>query len=196
MSVVYKDTDGYPSIGFDTYTVEQLADLIADAFVSPEPGTMLPLDRAAANGFALHAAKAIVHRNDPKPVSSVPAATELVDLVDRHGTTRKTGIPRTQADHLDGLYLPIVLVVITHIDGRILIHQRATTKTQPGAIDHVCGAIRSGETPDEAAHRETREETGATLTSLRLVHAGVNEHGRYRHLYVATNSNPGRRPGG
>ncbi|MCX4809025.1 hypothetical protein OG601_47170 [Streptomyces sp. NBC_01239] len=65
MSVVYDDVDGGKSIGFDSYTVPQLADLIADAFVTPQPGSLLiPMDRAWANGIALHAAKAIVHRND------------------------------------------------------------------------------------------------------------------------------------
>ncbi len=119
-------------------------------------------------------------------------ATEVVDLVDEHGTPHLTGIPRNQAEQHPGLYLPIILVVITHTDGRILIHQRAATKSQPYALDHVCGAIRSGETPDEAARRETGEETGAVLTSLRLVHAGVNEHGRYRHLYAGTTATPER----
>jgi len=76
MSVVYQDHDGQNSIGFDTYTVPQLADLIADAFVTPQPGSLLiPMDRAWANGIALHAAKAIVHRNDANNAEQSPRTT-------------------------------------------------------------------------------------------------------------------------
>lgn len=50
MSVVYRDTDGHNSIGFDTYTVPELARLI-------EPAVGDPLKAAAA-------AHAIVHRHD------------------------------------------------------------------------------------------------------------------------------------
>jgi 8-oxo-dGTP pyrophosphatase MutT (NUDIX family) len=132
----------------------------------------------------------ILDGEQPTPAPAATRATELVDLVDPHGHTQLTHIPRTRADHHPGLHLPIVLVVITHADGRVLVHQRAARKSQPYAIDHVCGAIRSGETPDAAAHRETREETGATLDTLRLVTAGINGYGRYRYLYAATTSTP------
>ncbi|MCX4232075.1 hypothetical protein [Streptomyces ortus] len=58
MSVVYTAADGHPSIGFDTYTVPELARLI-----EPAAGDAL---RAAA------VARAIVHRNDEQPPA--PAA--------------------------------------------------------------------------------------------------------------------------
>ncbi|MEV5048223.1 hypothetical protein AB0N20_27400 [Streptomyces griseoincarnatus] len=51
LSRVYTDTDGYPSIGFDTFTVPELARLIEGAVGDP-------LRAAAAD-------RAIVHRHEP-----------------------------------------------------------------------------------------------------------------------------------
>jgi hypothetical protein len=59
MSVVYTDHDGGPSIGFDTYTVPELARLI-------EPVLGDPLKAAAA-------ARRIVHRHDEQ-LPAVPSA--------------------------------------------------------------------------------------------------------------------------
>jgi hypothetical protein len=55
LSCVYTDTDGHPSIGFDTYTVPELARLI-------EPVLGDPLKAAAA-------ARRIVHRHDGLPAA-------------------------------------------------------------------------------------------------------------------------------
>lgn len=81
MSVVYQDTDGYPSIGFDTYTVEQLADLIEPAINESEGGWANPYDSDYGRWRAAKAAKAIIHRNDPAPSSTQPgpAATEATE---------------------------------------------------------------------------------------------------------------------
>lgn len=73
MSVVYDDTDGHKSIGFDTYTVDQLADLIEPVINEGEEGWANPYDRDYGRWLAEKAAKAIVHRNDTAPG---PAATE------------------------------------------------------------------------------------------------------------------------
>lgn len=76
MSVVYDDTDGHKSIGFDLYTVQQLADLIEPALrrvaVRLGPNALAMLQRgetvALSGGeyadLAREAAHAIVHRND------------------------------------------------------------------------------------------------------------------------------------
>ena len=68
MSVVYTDHDGYPSIGFDSYTVQQLADLI-------EPALRTAVVRVGheTEDRAHAIAHAIVHRND-KPEPTKPAA--------------------------------------------------------------------------------------------------------------------------
>ncbi|GAB2331779.1 hypothetical protein [Streptomyces variabilis] len=67
MSRVFTDTDGHPSIGFDTYTVPELARLIEGAVGDPL--------RAAA------AAREIVHRHEPAVSSAGQApATNPTDL--------------------------------------------------------------------------------------------------------------------
>lgn len=59
MSKVYTDTDGHPSIGFDQYTVGQLAELIEPA-VRAE---IILIDDQYTN-IARSVAHAIIHRND------------------------------------------------------------------------------------------------------------------------------------
>ncbi|MBC2903180.1 hypothetical protein [Streptomyces cupreus] len=90
LSRVYKATDGLPAIGFDTYTVPQLAELIEPALrtikIHLGPNARVLLERGETVGLsvgeyaslALAAADAVVHRNDPNaapvavPVSAVP----------------------------------------------------------------------------------------------------------------------------
>jgi len=77
MSAVYTDpSDGYPAIGFDTYTAAQLAELIEPSLTSAGPGWPIPLDAVTARATALRIAGAIVHRHDEQrpatPVSSPP----------------------------------------------------------------------------------------------------------------------------
>lgn len=68
MSKVYTDVDGERSIGFDTYTVQQLADLIEPAINEGEDGFAKPYDDNYGRWLAEKAARAIVHRNDqPAP---------------------------------------------------------------------------------------------------------------------------------
>lgn len=62
MSKVYMDTDGYPSIGFDSYTEQELADLIEPAMRGLKIHTDL-WDFEYRN-LARAAAHAIIHRND------------------------------------------------------------------------------------------------------------------------------------
>lgn len=57
MSKVYRDTDGGTSIGFDVYTVPQLAELI-------RKGMRTAGETPSYEELALAAAHAIVHRND------------------------------------------------------------------------------------------------------------------------------------
>jgi hypothetical protein len=80
MSMIYKDPeDGYPSIGFDSYTVAQLAELIEPALhrvtVRIGPNALAMLQRGESVSLsggeyadlAREAAHAIVHRNDEDP---------------------------------------------------------------------------------------------------------------------------------
>jgi 8-oxo-dGTP pyrophosphatase MutT (NUDIX family) len=121
---------------------------------------------------------------------------ELVDLVDAQGVPRIHGIPRsrTRERHDDyiarGLYLPIVIVVVVDRHGRILAHTREGTTDHPGEIDHVCGAVTSGETWEDAARREAVEELGVRLHGVTLVHQGINAYHRHRTLVASTTTDP------
>lgn len=68
MSVVYRDHDGQNSIGFDVYTVDQLAELL-----DPVLGTAAMRSRSGSVDLPHLAAHAIVHRNDDPAVSSAVA---------------------------------------------------------------------------------------------------------------------------
>ena len=78
MGKTYVAEDGYPAIGYDQYTVQELADLIEPALrnvtVGLRPDTLVMLQRGQTVGLSLseyadlarEAAHAIVHRNDQK----------------------------------------------------------------------------------------------------------------------------------
>lgn len=117
--------------------------------------------------------------------------TELVDLVDGFGQIVKRAVPRDDAKRYDGLRMQVVIVVVIAPDGRVLCHRRAdTTTVDPGRIDHVCGAVLSGESPLEAAAREAREELGVVLDDPWICDQGVNSYGRFRHLVAARAAGP------
>jgi 8-oxo-dGTP pyrophosphatase MutT (NUDIX family) len=109
--------------------------------------------------------------------------SELVDLVNSDGTVMERAVSRDEADKYDGLYMQIIIMVIRNSSGDILVHERAATKTvNPGDIDHVCGGIQSGETPEVAAIREALEEVGVAPNNIQLVRGGLNSYGRYCYL--------------
>ena len=76
MSVVYRDTDGQNSIGYDSYTVDQLAELIEPALARVNLRLGPNASAAVARGEAIRlsggeiwsmgreVAHAIIHRND------------------------------------------------------------------------------------------------------------------------------------
>lgn len=61
----------------------------------------------------------------------------------------------------DGLYHKTIEVIPTDMEGHILVTQRAMTKRSgAGLFEFPAGSVISGETEEEAAARELREETG------------------------------------
>src|SRR5580765_4002442 len=71
--------------------------------------------------------------------------------------------------HWIQFHMPAVGVVAVREDGAILLidHFRFTTRTRDWEIP--AGAIDEGETPEDAARREVREETGHAVGTLDLL---------------------------
>lgn len=119
---------------------------------------------------------------------------ELVDLVDANGVIKKQRVLRGEADLYPDLHLQIAIAVIFNKSGDILVQKRAMIKnSEPGKIDHVCGSLKTGETPEETAKREAMEETGIDPNEIRVIDQGLNNYNRYRYLLVGkTDCLPGQ----
>jgi isopentenyldiphosphate isomerase len=112
--------------------------------------------------------------------------SEYIDLVDSSGAIIKQHAERNDAAQYDGLHMHIIIAVIRNAKGEFLVHQRSLKKkVNPGDIDHVCGGMYAGETPEDATAREATEEGGVQVTEARVVHAGINEYNRWRYLVAA-----------
>lgn len=112
--------------------------------------------------------------------------SELIDLVDRTGSVIATGVERDDALEYPKGFMQIVVVVTFNGVGQILAHQRASTKSvDPNYIDHICGGVQSGQTPEQAAAQEGNEEAGITYSRLVRAHQGINAYGRYRYIFGA-----------
>lgn len=118
---------------------------------------------------------------------------EIIDVLDTEGNVVDT-ISRSQAER-DNHTTHNVLVFIFNSFGKVWIQLRPKTKSHyPGVWDiSACGGVVSGETPEEAAKRETHEETGLK-PELHYVETFLNvfpgdqgeERKRMSHLYIAT----------
>lgn len=99
---------------------------------------------------------------------------ELIDITDEHGN--KTGISEVKSViHLKGLYHHTAHVWFYNNAGEILLSQRSAKKTIcPLLWDvSVAGHVDSGETIEQAAIRETKEEIGLDITENDLKKIGV-----------------------
>ncbi|MBP6962052.1 NUDIX hydrolase [Candidatus Saccharibacteria bacterium] len=110
---------------------------------------------------------------------------ELLDLVDSNGKIIKTDVERGESMNLGGLHVQVAIVIIMNSAGNILVHRRSRNKkVNPGYIDHACGAIQSGESPETAGLREAEEEIGVTPKFLKLIKQGINEYNTYSYIFV------------
>lgn len=62
-----------------------------------------------------------------------------------------------------------VKVLVINEDGQVLLLKRSDKVTRPGGWDFPGGGVDMGESPDEAARREIKEETSLTVHKLQLV---------------------------
>lgn len=114
---------------------------------------------------------------------------ELWDLYDLHrdltGETWKRG---TREPIPKGRYHIIVSVWTVTPSGKILITQRHPSKSFGGLWENTGGAVIAGETSEQAAVRELKEETGIDPGNQKLIFLGDVWHAGYvvdAYLYKA-----------
>ena len=111
---------------------------------------------------------------------------EIWDLYDEQG--RKTGETWERsriADIPEGRYHLVCDILIRHRDGTFLLTLRDSRKEMyPGCWEASAGgAALAGETPEEAARREMREETGLEAETLELI--GITRNPKTKSVVYA-----------
>lgn len=94
---------------------------------------------------------------------------ELWDVVDSYGMPLGETYERGTADWPTGRYHLIVAVCVHRDDGAILITQRAAEKEFALGWEFPGGSALAGESSQEAAARELREETGLAVSPGELI---------------------------
>lgn len=125
------------------------------------------------------------------------SADEIVDVLNEDGEVIDT-ITREQAER-DNHTTENVLILVFNSKGQVWTQLRPKHKKHyPGVWDiSACGGVISGETPEQAAQRETQEEMGITVDlqyaeTFLNVFPGENGETRSRlsHLYIGVSDKP------
>ena len=92
-----------------------------------------------------------------------------------------------------------VAIAVLRRDGQILLRQRREDETLPGLWEFPGGKVEDGETPEEAAAREVREEMGVEavgLTLLRTIDHAYSDRNVQLWVFEGTCSGEPRTPDG
>ena len=115
--------------------------------------------------------RALVASRDPVDEREAESVQRFLAELDR--------LERPLDEHADPVHVTGSAVVIGPRGVLLHLHKRLGLWLQPG------GHIDPGETPEQAALREVREETGFVCTDARFVHVDVHAGGRgHTHLDV------------
>ena len=101
---------------------------------------------------------------------------EYIDIVDKNGIPIGVAVSKSEI-HSEGHLHNTAHIWCYTLNGDILLQQRAASKTiYPLLWDvSVAGHIDAGETPKQAAVRETKEEIGIDISEKKLLKIGVFE---------------------
>ncbi len=96
---------------------------------------------------------------------------EWFDQYDEEGNLLSQQVSRTEA-HTQGIWHKTIHLWLCNAQGELLWQKRSLAKdTNPGLWDiSVAGHISAGQTPVEAAIRETKEEAGIQISAENLIH--------------------------
>ena len=112
---------------------------------------------------------------------------ELWDAYDRDG--RKTGEVLRRGDPIPpGRYHLVAEVLLRHRDGTYLVMRRDPEKPYcPDMWEATAGgSALMGETAEQAARRETLEETGMTVSALRQIYREVGDSYLFEYFAAET----------
>lgn len=111
---------------------------------------------------------------------------ELLDIVDKNGAFTGEIVERKKAQELGLLHWEVIIVVVNEKKQILLQKRSANEKHFPNKWALCSGLVISGESCDEAAVRELKEELGVEfqISDLHLLEGNLN---LTRFYYVITN---------
>lgn len=117
---------------------------------------------------------------------------EIWDAYNEDGTKAECDLIRGHKIP-DNLYHLVSEVIVRHKDGDYLLMQRDFNKeTNPGIYEATAaGSALKGESAEECARRELKEETGVEAENLEFIYKYINRdrHGLYYGYLCETNCN-------
>ncbi len=147
--------------------------------------------RAAANRIAL--AVKLADNAENMDLSRIPSPTQKDHArIEEYRKVREILLAACKDLAGDKAIIKSIAVAVVIRDGKVLVQQRY--RAAAGMVyEFPCGAVDAGETFDEAAMRELREETGLTGCSHVCTSAGVSGDGR-RIGYVVLHCSSEQQP--
>lgn len=107
---------------------------------------------------------------------------ELLDLYDQN--RQRCGRMIVRGERVpEGCRLLLVSVMTVNSSGEILVTRRAPEKKYAGRWEVTGGCVQAGESAEQGALRELREETGICAVPAELQHCGSAERAGYIHEF-------------